>query len=44
VRLNEAVFGAPGEVRPVQALRDSRMAAIELVAVEGERVAGHILF
>ncbi len=43
-RLNDAAFGTPGEAQLIQALRDSRVATIELVAVKDERVVGHILF
>jgi putative acetyltransferase len=43
-QLNDAAFGAPGEARLIQALRDAGVAAIELVAVEDACVVGHILF
>jgi len=39
-----AVFGAPTEGKLVDQLRSEGDAAIELVAVEDGRVAGHILF
>jgi putative acetyltransferase len=43
-RLNDAAFGTPGEAQLIEALRDAKVAAIELVAVEDARVVGHILF
>lgn len=42
--VNDIAFGTPGEARLVRALRDARVVAIELVAVEDARVVGHILF
>jgi putative acetyltransferase len=43
-RINDVAFGTPGEARLIQALRGAGAAAIELVAVEGADVVGHILF
>jgi putative acetyltransferase len=41
--INEQAFGSPVEARIVDALRDSA-GSISLVATNGERVVGHILF
>lgn len=43
-RLNDAAFGGTHESRLIAAIRDSRLAAIELVAVGDETIVGHILF
>lgn len=43
-RLNDAAFGGPDESKLVEHLRAADLAAIELVAVEGTAVVGHILF
>lgn len=43
-RLNDAAFGGPIESKIVEALRQARLAAIELVAVEADETVGHILF
>ncbi|MBN9538764.1 MAG: N-acetyltransferase [Alphaproteobacteria bacterium] len=43
-RLNDAAFGGPIESKIVEALRLSRLAAVELVAVEADEIVGHILF
>lgn len=42
--LNDAAFGGPDESRLVEDLREAHLAAIELVAVEGAEIIGHILF
>lgn len=43
-RLNDAAFGGPIEAKIVEELRRTRLAAIELVAVEDSEIVGHILF
>jgi putative acetyltransferase len=43
-RLNDAAFGGTVESRLVEDLRAARLAAVELVAVEGDEIVGHILF
>lgn len=43
-RLNDAAFGGPIESKIVEALRQARLAAIELVTVEADEIVGHILF
>ena len=40
----EAAFGQPDELRLVERLREAGDALFELVAVEDEAIAGHILF
>ncbi|MGQ0581085.1 MAG: GNAT family N-acetyltransferase [Reyranella sp.] len=42
--LNDAAFGGPDESRLIEDLRAARLAAVELVAVEGTVIVGHILF
>jgi putative acetyltransferase len=42
-RLSDAAFGGPDESRLIAALRDGGLAAIELVAAQGEAVVGHLL-
>ena len=42
--VNELAFGGPTEAEIVDALRARGRATLSLVAVEGERVVGHILF
>jgi putative acetyltransferase len=42
--VNRAAFEREDEARMVDALRDSGAAIVSLVAVDGGRVAGHILF
>src|SRR6185437_16799632 len=42
-RLNDAAFGGPDESRLIAALRDGGLAAIELVAAQGEAVVGLLL-
>lgn len=42
-RLNDAAFGGPDESRLISALRDGGLAAIDLVALEGETIVGHLL-
>lgn len=39
----DAAFGRPAESRLVEALRAADLAAVELVATEGEEVVGHLL-
>jgi putative acetyltransferase len=43
-RVNALAFERPNEARLVDALRDAACPCISLVAVDGERVVGHILF
>lgn len=43
-RLNDAAFGGPIEAKIVAELRKTRLAVIELVAVEADEIVGHILF
>jgi putative acetyltransferase len=43
-RVNELAFGQPGEADVVDALRAAGAATLSLVAVDGDRVVGHILF
>ncbi len=42
--LNDAAFGGPDESKLVGDLRAAHLAAVELVAVEGTAIVGHILF
>jgi putative acetyltransferase len=42
--VNESAFGRPEEANLVDALRESANACVSLVAEEGGRVVGHILF
>ena len=42
-RVNELAFGRPAEADLVEALRDSGKAMLSLVAIEDNRVVGHIL-
>ncbi len=42
-RVNELAFGRPAEADLVEALREAGKAALSLVAVEDNRVVGHIL-
>jgi putative acetyltransferase len=43
-RVNETAFGVSDEARLIEALRDSGVVAIELVAIEDTVIVGHILF
>lgn len=43
-QLNDAAFGGPDESRLVEDLRAAHLAAVELVAIEGMAIVGHILF
>jgi putative acetyltransferase len=43
-RVHERAFGRPDEARLVDSLRSAGKAVLSLVAVEGGRVVGHILF
>lgn len=43
-RVNELAFGRPSEADAVDLIRIRGQAALSLVAVEGEKVLGHILF
>jgi putative acetyltransferase len=43
-RVNELAFGQPGEASLVEALRAEARPQVSLVAVEGDRVVGHIFF
>lgn len=43
-RVNEEAFGGPDEARLVEAIRRAGHPAISLVAVEGDRIVGHVLF
>jgi len=43
-RVNELAFGQKAEADLVDALRDHGAVTLSLVALEGERVVGHILF
>jgi putative acetyltransferase len=43
-RVNELAFGQPAEADLVDALRENGKVLLSLVAVEGDDVAGHILF
>jgi putative acetyltransferase len=43
-RVNALAFERPNEARLVDALREAARPCISLVAVDGERVVGHILF
>jgi putative acetyltransferase len=43
-RLNDEAFGGPYESRLIEDLRAAGLAAVELVAVEDDRIVGHILF
>lgn len=43
-RLNDAAFGSTFESRLVEDLRWARLAALELVAVDDQEIAGHVLF
>src|SRR5688500_3348129 len=43
-RVNDDAFGQPDESRIVDAVRAAGHAVISLVAVEGTRIVGHILF
>jgi putative acetyltransferase len=43
-RLNEIAFGQKGEADLVDALRDHGAITLSLVALEDERIVGHILF
>jgi len=43
-RVNMAAFGRPNEADLVDALREAARPYVSLVAVEGVRVVGHILF
>lgn len=43
-RVNELAFGQPAEANLVDALRAASSTQISLVAVENERVVGHIFF
>jgi putative acetyltransferase len=42
--LNNAAFGQPDESRIVNAIRQARRSTISLVAADGDRIVGHILF
>ena len=42
-RVNEQAFGTPAEANLVEALRDGGKAVLSLVAVEDNRVVGHLL-
>ena len=42
--LNDAAFGQFDESRLIDAIRQARHSTLSLVAVEGERIVGHILF
>ena len=42
-RVNELAFGTPAEANLVEALRDRGKAVLSLVAVEDNRVVGHLL-
>ena len=42
--VHELAFGRPAEADLVDALRASRKATLSLVAVEDDRIVGHILF
>lgn len=42
--INDSAFGGTGESKLVQALRDTSLASIELVAAEPSALAGHVLF
>jgi putative acetyltransferase len=42
-RLNQEAFGGTTEIELVEALRDTDLTAIELVAVEGAEIVGHLL-
>jgi len=42
--LNDAAFCGPDESRLVEDLRAAGLAAVELVAIEGTAIVGHILF
>lgn len=42
--INEMAFGGPAEARLVDALRPVADPAISLVAIDGEKVVGHIFF
>jgi putative acetyltransferase len=43
-RLNDDAFGGPYESRLIEDLRAAGLDAVELVAVEDDRIVGHILF
>ena len=43
-RVNELAFGQPAEAKLVDVLRQNGKALLSLVAVEGDQIAGHILF
>lgn len=43
-QLNDSAFGGPDESRLVEDLRAAHLGAVELVAVEGAAIVGHILF
>ena len=43
-RLNEIAFGQKGEANLVDAMRDHGAITLSLVALEDERIVGHILF
>ncbi|MCX5866743.1 MAG: N-acetyltransferase [Proteobacteria bacterium] len=43
-RVNELAFGQPAEATLVEALRGAGQAMLSLVALENDRVVGHILF
>jgi putative acetyltransferase len=42
--VNERAFGAPAEALLVDRLRDANKAVVSLVAQDGDRIVGHILF
>ena len=42
--VNRRAFGGEAEARLVDRLRDDGLVVASLVAIEGERIAGHILF
>jgi putative acetyltransferase len=42
--LNDAAFGQVDESRLIDAIRQAQHSTLSLVAVEGERIVGHILF
>jgi putative acetyltransferase len=43
-RVNELAFGQPAEAKLVDLLRQNGKALLSMVAVEGDQIAGHILF
>jgi putative acetyltransferase len=43
-QLTESAFGAPQEANLIEALREANRVTLSLVAVDGSRIVGHVLF